>query len=213
MKKNVLKVCSLLLCCCSTAAQAQDLKSVLSGVLSKVTSSVDSTSTLTNVLGSLIGTTKVEPAQLAGTWQYSQPAVAFESEDVLNKIGGTAVATTVEKKVAAQLTKLGISSGAMTLTFATDSTFTCKIKTKTVTGKYTVKDATIQFTFVTGKTISANVKLTGTVLQVSFKADKLLTFVQTVSSLAKTSNQTLTAITSMVNSYKGMQLGLKFNKQ
>ena len=52
-------------------------------------SSSSSSSTLGNILGNIFASDKVELSQLVGTWTYYGPAVGFQSDDVLKKIGGS----------------------------------------------------------------------------------------------------------------------------
>ncbi len=92
-KISVLLVAAI--CCFMTAsAQKVDLGSLL-GKLSSATK--DSTATagstssagLGGVLGSLLsnvlGNDKITTDDMVGTWQYSSPAVAFKSDDLLKK--------------------------------------------------------------------------------------------------------------------------------
>ena len=72
-KKNVFKWWGvvLLLCMCSVHAEAQDLKSILSGVAKAV-----------------VGNKATTASSIIGTWTYSGPECQFESENLLAKAGG-----------------------------------------------------------------------------------------------------------------------------
>ena len=61
-------------------------------LLKKVTSGTSALSTAKDYVVSLLGTDKVTAADLSGTWSYSEPAVVFESENVVSKLGGAALA-------------------------------------------------------------------------------------------------------------------------
>ena len=213
MKKVFSAIFMAILTLAPTKGNAQDLKSVLSGILSGTTSS-ETVTNAKNVLGSLLGTTKVQQSKLTGTWNYSRPAIAFESSNVLNKIGGSVVSNKIENKIATILTNHGIKAGALSITFQSDSTFTSKLGTKTVSGTYKTNNANVIFTFATGRTVTANTKLSGSNLQLTFTADKLLTFIKNLNSQLeqKTSNSTLSTISTLLKSYSGMQLGLQFSK-
>ena len=72
-KKNVFKWWGvvLFLCMCSVHAEAQDLKSILSGVAKAV-----------------VGNKATTASSIIGTWTYSGPECQFESENLLAKAGG-----------------------------------------------------------------------------------------------------------------------------
>lgn len=189
------------------SAGAQSLSSVLSGIKSKVSSATSSS----DVLSSLIGTKKVTTSQIKGTWKYSKPAVAFESDNLLNKAGGSVVSSTIENNLATQLSKFGVRSGTMTITFNSDSTFTATIGKKSSQGTYTLSGATIRFSYHDAASISANTKLSGNNLQITFTADKLLTFVKGIGTVGINSTA-LTTVSKLAQSYDGMQVGLQFAK-
>ncbi len=212
--KRLFRICTTTLCMTlALEGNAQDLKSILSGIMSDATSS-KTASNAKNALGALIGTQAVEQSQLTGTWNYSRPAIAFETTDLLNRIGGAVVSTKIENKIAAILSKYGIKAGIMSFTFQKDGTFTSKLNNKAITGTYKLNKANITFNYANKKSVTANVKQSGKSLQLTFTADKLLEFLKELNSeLAKeTSNDTLTTISTLLKAYKGMQLGLQFSK-
>lgn len=207
--KKVFRIALAIILLMPATSYAQDAKSVLSDIISKVGSST--TSSVKDVLGSLTGTTAVSKSSLTGTWTYSRPAIAFESSNLLNKAGGSVISNAIENKVATQLAKYGIKAGLMTFTFADDKTFTCKVGKRTTTGTYALSGANITFTYLKVKTIKANVKLSGSSMQITFAGNKLLTFLQGLNTL-DVSNSTLSTISSVMKSYSGMQVGMEFKK-
>ena len=210
MKKFFLKGLMLsALFLCAQGANAQ-----LSGLLDKAKSAISSGSTASNIVSSLIGTATVTTSNISGTWSYSKPAIAFESENVLSQAGGAAAASAIEDKLASSVAKYGITAGKMILAFKSDGTFTCTVKGKTTNGTYKLNKATI--TLYTAKlqkkTLSANVKISGSTLQITFKADKLLTFIQGLNTL-NASSSSLSTVSSLAKNFNGMQIGFKFAKK
>lgn len=205
-------VASLAMLMMATAASAQ-LQNVLSKAKDALSKAAGSNSSVAAALDNVIGTSAVSADKLVGTWKYSQPAVAFESENTLSKIGGTAASAKIENNLQTYFTKFGITKGACSITFAKDGTFSMLVKGKTVKGVYTVSGSTITFAkSATAKTkISANVKL-GTTLQITFKADKLLAFIQQFGSMAGAASSTLNTISALAKNYSGMQVGMRFTK-
>ena len=169
--------------------------------------------TVTSVFNHLIGNTTVTSTSLVGTWTYSQPAVAFESQNLLGKAGGAVTANVLEKKLGNALTTYGFKPGNSTLTFNADSTFSMRIKGRTVTGRYSVSKSTLTLRSRLGTTlVTANVAIASNQLQLTFTANKLLTFVKQVAALSTTST-TLNTISQLAGNYSGMQLGLQFKKK
>lgn len=110
-------------------------------------------------------------------------------------------------------TKAGIKKGKFSVTFAKDGTFTSVVNNRTMKGVYTLNGSSIVFarTSTAKLKITANVKL-GTTLQITFKADKLLQFVQQFGSVAGSSSTTLSTISTLAKNYSGMQVGMHYTR-
>ncbi len=195
------------------------LKNVLGGTTTTTTTDDDTsgTTTTTSVLSSLfqylVGTSSVSNSSLKGDWSYESPAVAFESESLLKKAGGSLMASTAEKTLQGYLEKVGFEAGKVLLSFDGSETFTMTIGSKSFTGTYTVSDNEITFQRqgLLSTPVTANLALQGSSLQITFEADKLLEFLTKISSL--TGSSTMNLISSIAGSYDGMQLGFQFTKQ
>ena len=74
-----------------------------------------SSGSLGSVINNVISSDSITVADVTGEWTYSGPAVSFQSDDLLKKAGGAAVATTIENKLAPYYQRAGIDS--MKLTF------------------------------------------------------------------------------------------------
>lgn len=198
MKKNVfwhIIVAALLM---ATNSQAQSLKDLFNKEnIEKVVNTVTGKST----------------ASMEGTWAYSGAAIEFESDNLLQKAGGTVAATTAEKKLNEQLKKVGIKEGQLSFTFNTDSTFNVKLGTKNLKGTYSYNASTqkANLKFVKFIGLNAKVNCTSTNMDLLFNSDKLLKLITLLSS--KSSSTTLKAISSMADSYDGMMLGFSLRKE
>lgn len=185
----------------------------ITNILTGITGSSSTASAVTNIVGNLLGTSKVSEASLEGTWVYSEPCVAFESDDVLSKLGGSVASTKVEEKLNSALTKAGIKAGKLTITFNSDKTFVLMLGKKKVNGTYEVNGADLLLTFkMPAKTIKTNVKLSLGTLQIAMNADKLLEIVNFIATKASAYSSQMATVSSLLGNYKGMYLGLKFNK-
>ena len=223
-KISVLLVAAI--CCFMTAsAQKVDLGSLL-GKLSSATK--DSTATtgstssagLGGVLGSLLsnvlGNDKITTDDMVGTWQYSSPAVAFKSDDLLKKAGGAAASAAVEQKLAEYYKMIGFDG--MTLTVADDKSFTMKSSRLSLSG--TVEQGSeageILFKFTALKKIplgsyTAHVSIVAGRMTITFDTTRLMALVNTISKFAGSTS--LSALNSVLQQFDGMEAGFAMTKQ
>lgn len=165
--------------------------------------------TIGNVLGSVLGTTTMTQQQLIGTWTYSQPGVAFTSDNLLAQAGGEVAATTIKQKVLPVYQKVGIKSSNTQMQFKEDGTFVAVIAGKQLSGNYTFDAKTSQVvlqTLLFNMTCYAKRNSDGIALL--FESTKLLTLLQTMSALS--GNSTLGTIGDLSKNYDGLRLGFDF---
>lgn len=220
MKKSLLKgavLCMMLMV--GGSASAQSIGSILSGVLgskSKNSSSSSSSSTTSSILSAL--TTVFSSSNVAtkdkivGIWVYTEPAVVFESDNVLSSLGGKVASSTIEKKLKTQLEKYGFKKGKVKMTFDKDGNFTQTLLGKTLKGTYTLEDKNVvlkysgQVSQVVGTT-----QISGNDLLIVMDASKLLKYVNVIGKVSGSS--TLKTATSLLSNMDGMECGLKLEKQ
>lgn len=186
----------------------------LSDILNAIKGSSSTASTVTDIVGNLLGSGKVSETSLTGTWVYAEPCIAFESDDILSKLGGSVASTKIEEKFNAALTKAGIQPGNVTLTFNDDKTFSMIVGKKTISGTYEVDGSDLNLTFKRpAKTVKTNVKISLGTLQIAMNADKMLEIVTAIATKASAYSSQMSTISSLLGNYKGMYLGMKFNKK
>lgn len=202
MKKKVYLLGLILVVC--TSVSAQDWKSILGGVVNKVEE------TVTNVS---------EGVSMVGTWKYSAPDCKFESDDLLSKAGGELAAKKVEEQMSNFLSKIGFNENTVYV-FNADSTYTSTVAGRSVSGTYSYNKETKEVTLKTkiGLKLTAQVStsiLNGNSMSLLFKADKLMSLVQTVTGAVagKSSNATLSTINTVLSQYDGLLLGFEMKKQ
>ena len=117
------------------------------GNLGKVVSSAIGTEA-----GSIITSkNNVSKENIVGTWTYKQPSISFESNDLLKQAGGQLTSAAIEKKLAEQFTKVGITAGKFLITFGNDNTFsTIKNGAVTTSGTYVLNGSKITFSYLEG---------------------------------------------------------------
>lgn len=192
---------------------------LLNSVLGKTTTQSENTqgnsalgSAITSVFQNLIGTASLTNQSLSGTWEYENPAVVFESSNLLQQAGGSVITGTLENTMQKYLSKIGFTPGKVKMSFDGEKSFTMTIGGKTINGQYTVSENTITFSRegLLNYPVSANVAVAVNELQITFKADKLLQFFTKIAST--TNNATIASIAKIAGSYEGMQLGFQFKK-
>lgn len=232
--KKLLFILTAMMALSATNSHAQNLLDLLKQGASKAqTDSTQSSSSnvlsgLGNLVTGLLGTGSVNANSLVGTWNYTQPAVVFESENMLTNVSGMAAGKAAEEKLQGYLDKIGFTSGKVKITFNQDGKGTLTYGSKNMNFQWSVEgtDLTINLASSTlskftsssklGKYTSfkVNCKLGLGSLQLSFKADKLAEFISKIVSAAGSSinNSTLNTVAGIASKVDGMYLGLTFGK-
>lgn len=196
------------------AANAFDIKGLLKGAASAAGQSSPEANTALGILGGLLGETDVTLDQLEGKWQYKGPAVAFQSDNMLQKAGGIAAAQTVEKKLSTYYAMLGVSS--MTMTVEKDGAFTVNLRGIPVKGTIEKGDDGNFVFSVNGigrssvSKVPATISASGADIDVTFDATKLMEVATKILSASK--NSTLNMASSLLGGYDGMNVGFKLSK-
>lgn len=187
------------------------LGSVLGGVLGAATGSSNG-SGLLSALTTIFDNSKVATAdKLVGTWEYTEPAVVFESNNALKNLGGKVAGAAIEKKLQSQLAKFGIKKGKMKMTFDKDGNFTQTIGTQKFTGTYTTSGKNVVLTYAGGlKQLVGTTQLDGNSLLIVMEAGKLLKYAGTIGKL--TGNSTVSTLGSLLGGYDGMEVGMRLQK-
>lgn len=208
-------ILALSLLCASAVYASGDLNDLLNTVKSKSSGSDSNPlGAIGSVISGLTASSNFELSDLQGTWTYESPAVTFNSDNALQKIGGAAAASTVESKLAPYYEKAGIT--ALTFTVDEDNNFTMKLKKGTLKGTLSKdEDGNLHFNFnALGKvklaSVSAFATKSGNTLNLTFDVSKLITIVKTVSSVSGISS--LNTISSLLSSYDGIYAGFKLNR-
>ncbi len=188
---------------CNTG-KAQDWKSILSGVVSAVTDGKSGDLTSWSI---------------EGTWNYTGPDCKFTSDNLLAKAGGEVASKKIEEQMTGILEKLGFTEGC-SYTFNSDGTYSSTIKGKTTSGTYTYDSGTQELQLKTKLGLKFNAVVSQNVLapkkmSLLFKADKVMSLMQTIGSAlgSSSSNSILSTANSLLDEYDGLQLGFALEKQ
>ncbi len=196
----------------SSGSGSEALGTVLNDVVSSSTSSTSKNSAgniIGNIISSVTGSATTTQANLIGSWSYSQPAVQFESKNLLTQAGGSAAATKVENKLTSLYKMVGIRSGRVKFTFDNSGNVTYTLGSRSYSGTYTFDKSSKTVTVVTstGQSIKAYVTISGDNMSLCFDSTKALNL---FTSISKSYNSSISAL---AGSYDGMKTGFKFTRQ
>ncbi|MBR5715355.1 MAG: DUF4923 family protein [Bacteroidales bacterium] len=200
----------------SGIAQGGSGGDILGSVLNGAVTSANSTSkggnlgsVLGNVISSVTGSATTTQANLVGSWTYNEPAVQFESKNLLTKAGGAAAATKVENKLATFYNMMGIRTGRVNFIFDNNGGVTYTLGSRSYKGTYTFdkQSKTVTMTTPSGQNLKAYVTISGNNMSLCFDSTKVLNLFTTIS---KSYNSTISAL---AGNYDGMKTGFKFTRK
>ena len=201
-----------------TTAQSSlsDILGALGG--NRTDNSSSATDAITGLISGLTGGKKLTQADVAGVWKYREPAVTFESDNLLKKAGGAAMAAVIVNKIKPYYDRVNLSQLQVTLN--PDSTFQFVLGRLKLGGTYVHSNARPDGNFFTFKfqalgkigigQIDAELQKTGNKLSMTFDADKLITLLNTVAKL--TGRKSIQAAATLLNNYEGLNCGFALDK-
>ena len=213
MKKTLTKtllVTALTLCANGANAQFSD---ILKNAASKVQSAASNSNNSTLSAISSIISSKLIPnsSQIVGTWAYKEPAVMFTSSNALKSAASSVVSKNIETKLQGYLSKVGISDGKTTITFADDKSFyVSRSGKKVATGTYSLTDSDVTLTFKGRRTpCKVTPQLDNGTLVIVMDVTKLKTFFEGIGSNVSQ----LATVTSLLKTMDGMKVGIRMTKK
>lgn len=209
---------SLLLFLTPCASHAWTLQELLGKAGEAINGTDTSTiQSLGDMAEGLFAKKNLEVKDLAGTWRVSGPAVSFQSDNFLQKAGGTAAATVIENKLSPYYKKYGLTGA--TLTIEEDGQFTLQMKKLKLSGTVTKQEAkkgqptqggNFFFTFnkfgVTSLgSVNTYVSKSAGGLDIMFDATKLQAIMTSIASFTK--SKMANTATKLLNQYDGICVG------
>ncbi|MCD8304462.1 MAG: DUF4923 family protein [Prevotellaceae bacterium] len=215
MKKTIrFALAAMFMLAVPMAANAQ-----LSDVLKKISSGSSSSSSssglsnlVTGIVSNLLGANKLTVDNLVGTWDYTEPCIVMESDNVLSKIGGDVASSKMEDKLDEFLQKVGFKAGDVVLQLDEDKTGSITIGGKKINVSWDVDDSDVIFTILK-KDLSINADISNGSLQLAMSMDKMLDLLEAVCSGVSNIASSASILTNLLSKYDGLYLGLKFSKE
>ena len=172
---------------------------------------LDLNSIVNKVVDTATGKSEVTSESIIGTWTYKRPAIILESDNALQKLGGSVATSAAQKELATQLEKVGIKAGALSFTFKNDGSFSMVVKKKTLSGTWTLADKKLKLKFAKAVPVTVTTAMSSGKLQMVINSSLILKIASTVGS--KVGNSVVSTISSLASKYDGMQTGLEMEKQ
>lgn len=155
---------------------------------------------------------------LIGTWTFEGTAVRLETDDILKKAAGEIAASKAEEKLDEYCRKYGLTAKAGTFTFKEDGTFESSNDKTTQKGTYTLKGDKLTLKYGNGKHIKNIGSLTATVKRESsgeisllWDASRMIDVFTAITT--KTSNASLQSISTLLQGYDGLKVGIRLKKK
>ena len=213
MKRHSLAAAAILCCAltvsgCGLFKAAGALGTLFGG---KKTSTA---ATIVKIIGSVLGqfydtTTK---KALVGSWTYDEPAIQFESKNLLDQAGGVVASQSVADNLSPYYEALGLKTGSISLDLRDDNTCTYTIGGKTIDGTYEFDDETKKLSLKMGliPLPAAYLSVVGNQMAMTFDSSMLLGLIKVVG--ANSSQSNLAAVSKLAESYDGMKTGFTFSR-
>lgn len=170
--------------------------------------------TIVKIIGSVLGqfydtTTK---KALVGSWVYEEPAIQFESQNLLDKAGGVVASQSVADNITPYFEMIGLKTGGIALDLREDNTCTITLGGQTIDGTYEFDDETKKLSLKAGfiPLPAAYLSIVNNQMAMTYDSSMLLNLIKVIGS---TSNQsTFSSVASLADSYDGMKTGFTFKK-
>lgn len=192
------------------AGNGSVLGSVASSVIGNNTSNGSTASSLAatglNILTNLLGGGSMNKNSIVGTWTYDEPAVTFESSNMLAQLGGQVASNKIQNTLGSQLGKVGLTKGVSKFTFDDNGNVTMTVGGKTTKGTYTLNGNTLTMKGALGiASLTCTTTINANQLYMLFDTSTLLSMATKLGA----GNSTLS---SLLGNYSGMKMGWKMSR-
>jgi hypothetical protein len=158
--------------------------------------------------------TSTKPQSIVGVWKYKGAACAFESDNVVAKMGSKVVTDKIEQELDSYCKQAGFNPASSNFIFTAKGTFVNSVGTQKYTGSYTynkVNGALVLNYQQLTVSINGNVIAENGITSLLFDANKMMKLVSSMSSNTS-AEETVKSISTMLNECKGVKVGFKIGK-
>ena len=205
--------CALTLSGCGIIRTANAIGSIFGG-----RKKVKTIKKIVKIIGSVLGqfydtTTK---KALVGTWAYEEPAIQFESKNLLDQAGGVIASQNVADNISPYFEALGLKTGSFSLQLKEDNTCTYTIGNQSFDGTYDFDEETKKLSMKVGfiPLPAAYMSVVNNQMAMTFDSSMLLNIIKVVGSVGSNSSQSnFASISKLADSYDGMKTGFTFTRK
>lgn len=167
--------------------------------------------TLSKVAGAIAG--HFTSLDLVGTWEYTGSSVAFESDNLLKKAGGTVAANRIESSIDYQLEKAGFQPGITSFTFNDDGTFTNTLGGRTLSGTciYDTDTGYLTLKYMNHLPLKGRLTGSGDSISLLFETSSFLSLITLLGS--NSGSTVISGLSSVTGSYDGMLTGIALSRK
>ena len=170
--------------------------------------------TIVKIIGSVLGqfydtTTK---KALVGSWVYEEPAIQFESQNLLDKAGGVVASQSVADNITPYFEMLGLKTGGIALDLREDNTCTITLGGQTIDGTYEFDDETKKLSLKAGliPLPAAYLSIVNNQMAMTYDSCVLLGLIKVMG--AVDTKSAFASVSKLADSYDGMKTGFTFKK-
>ena len=158
--------------------------------------------------------TSTKPQSIVGVWKYQGAACAFESDNVVTKMGSKVITDKIEEQLDIYCAQTGFNPGASNFIFTAKGAFVNTVGTQKFTGSYTYNKANgalvLNYQQLT-VSINGNVTAENGTTSLLFDANKMMKLLSSMSN-STNAEETVKSISTMLNECKGVKVGFKIGK-
>lgn len=220
--KKIFAMLAVAILISSSSASAWNLRDALKGKKDTTSTAKSTTSAIGALIGGLLTSDRLSVADIAGSWRYEVPAVAFKNSKVLSALGNAAAKSAADK-LEPYYKAAGIDK--MTININADSTFQLTVRGIKLKGTVNLLSETdnktdteskanfqLAFTLLGAPVLSAETYVTKNAkgnISMMFDMEKLLSLLQTLSKFSN--NQMVTKAADILKDHKDLCAGFELS--
>ena len=150
---------------------------------------------------------------LVGSWVYDEPAIQFESQNLLDQAGGVVASQSVADNIKPYFEALGLKNGGVRIDLREDNTCTFTLGGQTINGTYEFDDETKKLSMKAGyiPLPTAYLSIVNNQMAMTYDSSLLLNIIKVIGS-ASSAQSNLASISKLADSYDGMKTGFTFTR-
>lgn len=210
---------SMMFACSGSVSAQSDLGELLGNLIEKSKNDTvhrqdnDKKGGLLEGLSNIFNKDKIaSESDLVGKWKFSRPAVIFDSENTIQKIGGKMAAKRMEDRMNEILIKYGLTKNVMTIEFDNDKNFKQIYRRFKLSGTYSVENKNVTLKYAGKyKQLVGETQIDGNSLVIVMDIEKLNEYLVNIARMSPDPRAQM--ICNILAKFKDVKCGMRFEKQ